>query len=114
MKPVHQVSTAADRAKAAVARINRDSRNSKRAMTAAGRALGMRGKAWGRIKPYTEIGISRVPCVRCGEPSAAQFQVCATRNQWCAVCRKCDLALNALVVKFMKLPNHLIDQYTGA
>lgn len=93
---------------AAVAKINRNPDTSKRAMTAAGRALGMRRKR------YTEKGISRVPCVRCGEPSAAQFQVCATRNQWCAVCRNCDLALNALVVKFMKLPNHLIDQYTGA
>ena len=108
MKRTHQIGSASAIARAAVARINRDPRNSKRAMTAAGRALGMRRKR------YTEIGISRVPCVRCGEPSAAQFQVCATRNQWCAVCRKCDLALNALVVKFMKLPNHLIDQYTGA
>ena len=67
-----------------------------------------------RKTPYTETGIRRVPCSRCGNPSAAQFQVCATGNQWCGVCRKCDLALNALVVKFMNLPARLIDQYTGA
>lgn len=60
-----------------------------------------------RAKPYTEIGISRVPCKRCGEPSLHQWQICATGNQWCGVCLECDIALNKMVIKFMGLPKKL-------
>lgn len=37
-------------------------------------------KQWilhGRRQPYTEIGVRRVPCTRCGEPAEYQWQVCA-------------------------------------
>ena len=29
----------------------------------------------GRRPPYTEIGIKRIPCARCGKPSVHQWQV---------------------------------------
>ena len=64
-----------------------------------------------RRKPYTERGISRVPCERCGEPSVHQWQICATDNQWSGVCRRCDVDLNRLVVRFMGLPESLVEAY---
>lgn len=64
-----------------------------------------------RKRPYTENGINRVPCERCGEPSVHQWQICATGNKWCGVCEICDAALNALVIEFMKLPKYLTQHY---
>lgn len=29
-------------------------------------------KRHGRVKPYTEIGVRRLPCVRCGRPATQQ------------------------------------------
>jgi len=55
-----------------------------------------------RRKPYTAIGIKRVPCSRCGEPSHAQWQVCADGNQYRGLCKKCDIELNNMVLKFME------------
>ena len=57
----------------------------------------------GRRKPYTEIGISRVPCSRCGAPSRHQWQVCANGSRWVGVCVPCDLDLNRLALEFMKI-----------
>lgn len=54
-----------------------------------------------RKKPYTQIGITRVPCVRCGKPSAHQWQICADGNQWRGICLRCDVALNRLVMRFI-------------
>lgn len=55
-----------------------------------------------RTKPYTEIGIKRLPCFRCGnKPSRSQWQICADGNQYRPICRQCDIELNALVLKFM-------------
>lgn len=64
-----------------------------------------------RRKPYTEKGIARVPCAKCGEPSAYQWQVCATDNKWMGVCKICDGLLNAMVVEFMGQPQELADRY---
>lgn len=58
-----------------------------------------------RRKPYTERGISRVPCRRCGAPSKFQWQVCADGNVWRGLCLACDVALNALVLGFMGDPD---------
>lgn len=58
-----------------------------------------------RRKPYTEIGISRVPCLRCGAPSEEQWNICADGNVFRGVCARCDVAVNALVMKFMRVPN---------
>lgn len=49
-----------------------------------------------RTKPYTERGISRVPCVKCGAPSEAQWRICST-NAWTAVCKRCDRTINRKV-----------------
>lgn len=59
----------------------------------------------GRRKPYTAIGIRRVPCARCGEPSSQQWQVCANGNRWLGICWPCDVALNRLALEFMRVPN---------
>lgn len=68
----------------------------------------------GRKRPYTEIGIRRIPCSRCGKPSAFQWQVCANGRSYVGVCAECDIALNALVLEFMKIPGRreLMRNYT--
>lgn len=57
----------------------------------------------GRKKPYTDIGIRRKECVRCGEPASQQWRVCSD-SLWRPVCLVCDTALNMLVLKFMNHP----------
>ena len=56
-----------------------------------------------RKKPYTEIGIKRIPCKRCGEPSRFQWQVCALYNEYMGVCGPCDVLLNGIVLDFFKI-----------
>jgi hypothetical protein len=56
----------------------------------------------GRKTPYTEIGIKRLPCFRCGvKPSYSQWQVCADDNLYRPLCLKCDIELNRMVLKWM-------------
>ena len=62
-------------------------------------------KVIGRKEPYTEIGISRIKCTRCGQSSDQQWQVCANKNRYCGLCDDCDIALNEMVLKFMKIPH---------
>ena len=57
-----------------------------------------------RKKPYTEIGIKRVPCFRCSDPSVHQWQVCALNNDYHGLCKDCDFELNKLVLEFMGIP----------
>lgn len=57
-----------------------------------------------RTKPYTARGIKRVPCLRCGAPSAHQWNICSLPGQH-GVCTECDVALNAVVLAFMRVPN---------
>lgn len=54
-----------------------------------------------RRKPYTDIGIKRVPCFRCSKPSSRQWQICALSNGYKGVCRDCDFELNKVVLEFM-------------
>ena len=67
----------------------------------------------GRKKPYTDIGIARKKCQRCGKPAVHQWQVCANDNRYVPICLKCDIALNELALKFMRIPNvkRLMDRY---
>lgn len=58
----------------------------------------------GRRRPYTKVGIRRVPCSRCGEPSVFQWQVCADSRQFRGVCQVCDVLLNDTVMRFMRIP----------
>ena len=68
-----------------------------------------------RKKPYSEAGIKRVPCFRCGEPSVQQWQICSLNNEYKGLCLKCDIELNRIVLKFMKIPSKeiycLIEEY---
>ena len=69
----------------------------------------------GRTKPYTDIGIKRVPCLRCGAPSSQQWQICALGNRYYGVCNNCDIKLNRLVLAFMNIlskeVSYLIEEY---
>lgn len=61
-------------------------------------------KTWrlhGRPKPYTERGIRRLPCFRCGRRSRFQWSTCADGNLWRPICERCDIALNSLVLRWM-------------
>lgn len=62
------------------------------------------GSEWekhGRKKPYTQIGISRLPCFRCGEKADQQWQICADNNLYRPICVECDIELNQVVLNFM-------------
>lgn len=62
-------------------------------------------KPVGRREPYTAIGITRVPCVRCGAPAVHQWSVCADGNRYRALCLDCDIALNKLVLEWANCPD---------
>jgi hypothetical protein len=55
----------------------------------------------GRKKPYTDRGIERVPCVRCGRPSFHQWQICSDGRLFRPLCSKCDVALNTMVLRWV-------------
>lgn len=59
----------------------------------------------GRRQPYTDRGIRRVPCVRCGAPSAYQWNACANGGLYNGVCAECDIGLNRVALEFMQLPD---------
>lgn len=58
-----------------------------------------------RREPFTAVGIRRVPCCRCGNPSHHQWQACADRGNFRPLCLDCDIALNKLVLAWMGDPN---------
>lgn len=70
-------------------------------------------KYHGRRKPYTEIGIKRVACVRCGKASFRQWQICANNRLYLTVCIDCDVELNRIALEFARLPNaeELLENY---
>lgn len=75
--------------------------------------------AWGtkRAKPYTDIGVRRLTCIRCRANKAVfQWQVCSDGNNWRPLCPPCDIALNRTVLEFMGHPNAtaLLDSYIAA
>jgi hypothetical protein len=57
----------------------------------------------GRKKPYTQIGIRRLKCQRCGGKPEHQWNCCANDNRWVPVCRRCDIELNRLALDFFKI-----------
>ena len=59
----------------------------------------------GRRLPYTEAGIRRLPCFRCGRPASYQWQVCADGRLYRPLCTDCDVALNELVLRWMGDPD---------
>lgn len=69
-----------------------------------------------RREPYTEIGIRRMKCARCGAPARFQWQICSDRGNFRPVCLDCDIALNRAVLAFMRHPQakQLGDDYEQA
>lgn len=63
----------------------------------------------GRKKPYTERGIKRLPCVRCGEKATQQWRACAD-GLWRPICTECDVMLNRLVLLFMLVDLDEVDE----
>jgi NAD-dependent SIR2 family protein deacetylase len=61
-------------------------------------------KRHGRKKPYSEAGVKRLPCVRCGKPAYAQWNACADGLQR-PICKECDVLLNFIVLMFMEDPD---------
>jgi hypothetical protein len=59
----------------------------------------------GRRKPYTEAGIRRLPCFRCGAPAEHQWQICSDDSLYRPICVACDVALNELVLRWMGFPD---------
>lgn len=57
-----------------------------------------------RRTPYTEKGIRRIPCARCGSPSRYQWQICADGNVYRGLCVACDVALNEMVLLWVGDP----------
>ena len=57
-----------------------------------------------RSKPYTEAGVQRLPCSRCGHPAKHQWRVCAD-GCFRPVCTECDIRLNSLVLAFLCVPD---------
>jgi hypothetical protein len=70
-------------------------------------------KFHGRREAYTEIGIRRLKCTRCGARADFQWSACANNNYHLPVCRGCDIELNKLTLEFMNIPNaaELLDSY---
>ena len=60
----------------------------------------------GRKQPYTNIGIARLRCIRCGVKAVHQWQICADGNKQRPLCLKCDIALNELVLKWARDPDY--------
>jgi transcription elongation factor Elf1 len=58
-----------------------------------------------RTKPYTEIGIRRLKCIRCGKQASFQWTICADGNYYRPICVECDIALNELVLRWAGFPD---------
>lgn len=59
----------------------------------------------GRRKPYSDAGIRRLPCFRCGKPSRFQWNACADGGLYHPLCSACDVELNRMVLVWMNYPN---------
>jgi len=62
-----------------------------------------------RTKPYTERGIRRLQCVRCGDRGFSQWNICSDNTpdgkpQFRVFCVECDIQLNELVMRFARVP----------
>lgn len=66
-----------------------------------------------RRKPYTAIGIARVPCAKCGKPARSQWSACSLDNFWIPVCKPCDIELNETAVRFIygRRKNRELENY---
>ena len=63
-------------------------------------------KYFGRVKPYKAIGIKRLPCTRCGRSAYATWQACANGSRYLATCVYCDIKLNEMVLRYLRIPDY--------
>jgi NAD-dependent SIR2 family protein deacetylase len=64
--------------------------------------------------PYTRRSIKRAQCVRCGERASDAFTICAAgTHRQLPVCKECDIAINAMIVRFLGFPDaeQMIETY---
>ena len=61
----------------------------------------------GRRKPYTERGISRVRCYRCKRKASEQWNICALGGRYIPLCNRCGASLNALVLRWARVPGRV-------
>lgn len=54
-----------------------------------------------RRQPYSEKGISRVPCAKCGKPSRYQWTICADWSQYRGLCAEHDIEANELLMRWV-------------
>lgn len=68
-----------------------------------------------RRNPYTETGIKRLACARCGGPARFQWTICADGNNFRPMCAPCDVALNRMVLKWIGHPEtkRLMTRYAA-
>ena len=66
-----------------------------------------------RKEPYTELGLKKFGCIRCGCPATTQWQICSDGNNYRPLCTSCDIRLNEMVLKWMDHPKwaEKINQY---
>lgn len=58
-----------------------------------------------RKAPYTEAGIKRLRCIRCGGwPPVHQWQICSDGNYFRPLCQPCDNKLQRVVLRWMRHP----------
>lgn len=53
-----------------------------------------------RTTPYTELGIRRLKCARCGGQARYQWQICADNRVFRPLCAQCDVDLNEMVMRW--------------
>lgn len=66
-----------------------------------------------RTTPYTDSGVKRMSCARCGDKASAQWNVCADKGKFRPICTDCDIELNALVLDWFGHPmkDELMNAY---
>lgn len=60
-------------------------------------------KQHGRKRPYTAVGIRRIPCTRfntCGNMASDQWQICSDNRLYRPLCTQCDVELNKMVMRW--------------
>lgn len=59
----------------------------------------------GTVEPISLDQLWEVPCIRCGQPSQCQWNVCANKGLSLSLCLDCDIELNRVVLKFLGFQN---------
>lgn len=58
---------------------------------------------YGRHKPYTQIGVRRLPCIRysiCGNKATFVWSICSDDSLNRPICQSCDEELNEMILRW--------------